>query len=84
MLGDIVSKYRNYNPATGAFDLERTSREYADLLDINYVYLRQILTGVRQPGTETLGKLMRAFPEKREDIAQAVAVVLTAPQAVPA
>lgn len=84
MLGDIVCQYRYYNPETGSFDLERTSREYADLLNINYVYLRQILTGVRQPGTETLGKLMRAFPEKREDIARAVAAVLTSAAAVPA
>ncbi len=76
MLADIIRKYQRYNPQTGAFDAERNTREYAELTGIPYVYLRQIITGARQPGTTTFAKLMRAFPGAREAIASEMAAAL--------
>lgn len=72
MLNDLFLRYQSYDPQRRAFDAERSIREYAELLGISYVYASQILSGVRRPGTLALAGLLRAFPESRDDLAEAL------------
>lgn len=72
-LAQIIIKYQRFNPATGGLDLERTQREYAELLGVSRVFITQITNGDREPGVDLLRSLSRLFPAAATEIAAALA-----------
>lgn len=73
MLSDILRRYQRYNPDTGAFDSDRSLREYGRLLGVNVSTLSFIYNGVQPgPSTATLRALARTFPAAADEIAAAL------------
>lgn len=73
MLTTLLRDYRDYDPATGEHDRQRSLREYARLLGISHPHLIQVLSGQREPGGKIIRGLLRAFPSKAAEISHAVA-----------
>lgn len=71
----VLKRWQSYNPATGAFDLARTNREYADVLGVHESSLSKIYAGQTPAGLKPLVGLARAFPEAAPELARAMATV---------
>lgn len=61
-------KWQRFDPATGGFDAERTTREYADLLGIDESYLSHIYRGRRRNCPKVISALLLLFPEAANDL----------------
>jgi len=73
MLTDILRRYQRYNPATGAFDQERSLRNYAQVIGVNVSTLSLLFSGIQsEPSRATLQSLVRTFPAAADDIAEAL------------
>jgi DNA-binding helix-hairpin-helix protein with protein kinase domain len=73
MLTDILRRYQRYNPDTGAFDQERSLRNYAQVIDVNVSTLSLLFSGIQaEPSRATLQSLVRAFPAAADEIAAAL------------
>jgi len=46
----------------------RTQKEFADLLGISQRMVSVLLTGERNPGYQTIRGLVKAFPEREQEI----------------
>lgn len=58
----LLKRWQTYNPQTGTFDVERTNREYANLLGMHESQLSKVYSGASAVGMKLLVGLARAFP----------------------
>lgn len=61
-MAEIVRRWQYYNPASGDFDLVRSTRDYARLLGVSESLLSHIYAGRKEPGKKVVLGLLRAFP----------------------
>lgn len=67
----ILLKWQRYNPHTGAFDAERTTRDFAALLGVHESYLGHIYKGRKARARKPLLGLLALFPAAADDVASA-------------
>lgn len=70
--GDILRRYRAFDPATGRFDSPRGLREYARLLGMDAGHLSRILNGPTPPGRTVMERLARTFPAAATEMVEAL------------
>lgn len=64
----VLLKWQRYDPRSGDFVAERTTREYAELLGVDESYLSHIYRGRRTNCPKAITGLLLLFPAARDDL----------------
>jgi hypothetical protein len=68
----LVRRYKRLNTATGAFDMERTDKEFAHMLGLHPTQISRFFAGHVRDSGAVLRAFVRTFPQAAPEIGPAI------------
>jgi len=69
---ELVRRYQFYNPATGTFDANRNSQDYAAILGVHPSQLSRFYAGQTRDSSAILRGFLQAFPHIATEVGPAL------------